>query len=109
MATLYKRKNTFWVSYWVQGKQFQKSLGTDNERVRATKHAEEHHVLHHLLVQLHLRFPWPLRVHLLDDCLKCLIHLFVEGRVHHSPRVVLRGGLSILTYGLLLHRREHLG
>jgi len=37
MATLYKRKNTFWVSYWVQGKQFQKSLGTDNERVARDK------------------------------------------------------------------------
>ena len=37
MATLYKRKNRFWVSYWIQGKQFQKSLGTDNERVARQK------------------------------------------------------------------------
>ena len=37
MATLYKRKNRFWVSYWIQGKQFQKSLGTDNERVAQQK------------------------------------------------------------------------
>lgn len=37
MATLYRRKNKFWVSYWVGGKQFQKSLGTDNERVARDK------------------------------------------------------------------------
>ena len=37
MATMYKRKNRFWVSYWIQGKQFQKSLGTDSERVAQQK------------------------------------------------------------------------
>ncbi len=37
MASLYKRGNYFWVSYWVNNQQFQKSLRTKHERVAREK------------------------------------------------------------------------
>lgn len=37
MASIYKRGNFYWVSYWVNGQQFQKSLRTKQERVARDK------------------------------------------------------------------------
>ena len=37
MASLYMRGRFFWVAYWVNGKQRQKSLGTKNETVARNK------------------------------------------------------------------------
>ena len=37
MASVYKRGNKYWVSYYINNKQIKKSLGTDNERVARSK------------------------------------------------------------------------
>ena len=37
MACLYKRRKQFWISYYVDGKQVQKSLRTSSERVALAK------------------------------------------------------------------------
>ncbi len=37
MACLYKRGNCFWASYYLDGKQKKKSLGTTNRRVAKSK------------------------------------------------------------------------
>ena len=37
MASIYKRGNKYWVSYYINNKQIKKSLGTDNERVARSK------------------------------------------------------------------------
>lgn len=43
MACLYKRGGHYWISYYVNGKQVQRSLNTDNERVaRAKKQQAEY-------------------------------------------------------------------
>jgi hypothetical protein len=37
MASMYKRGRFYWVSYWVNNRQYQKSLRTKNERVARDK------------------------------------------------------------------------
>jgi len=37
MACLYKRRKNYWISYYVGGRQIQKSLGTSNQRVALAK------------------------------------------------------------------------
>jgi len=37
VASLYKRRKKFWISYYLDGKLVQKSLKTDNERVARAK------------------------------------------------------------------------
>ena len=37
MASVYKRGNNFWVSYYVNNRQIKRSLGTSNERVARSK------------------------------------------------------------------------
>ena len=37
MACLYKRKKTYWISYYLEGRLVQKSLRTNNERVAIAK------------------------------------------------------------------------
>ena len=37
MACLYKRRKQYWISYYLNGRQFKKSLHTDNERVARDK------------------------------------------------------------------------
>jgi len=37
MACLYKRRKQYWISYYIEGKQIQKSLHTSNERVALAK------------------------------------------------------------------------
>ena len=37
MASIYKRGNNFWISYYINNEQVKKSLGTSNERVARSK------------------------------------------------------------------------
>ena len=37
MASIYRRGNRFWVSYYVNNKQIKRSLGTSNERVARSR------------------------------------------------------------------------
>jgi len=37
MACLYKRRKQYWISYYIEGKQIQKTLHTSNERVALAK------------------------------------------------------------------------
>jgi hypothetical protein len=37
MAHLYKRRNKYWICYYVKGEKIQESLHTDNERIAREK------------------------------------------------------------------------
>ena len=58
MASVYKRGNNFWISYYVNNKQIKKSLGTSNERVARSKHKKLEYDL--ALGDLHIATKLPL-------------------------------------------------
>jgi len=57
MASLYKRKNQFWVSYYIGESQVKKSLRTTNERVARDKFKKLEYEL--ALGELHLASKLP--------------------------------------------------
>lgn len=70
MACLYKRRNQYWVSYYLNDKQFQKSLKTDNYKVAVSKKKKLEYELS--IGDLHLASEIPLAV-LLEVFCKHLI------------------------------------
>ncbi|MHC4538774.1 MAG: tyrosine-type recombinase/integrase [Planctomycetota bacterium] len=66
MASIYKRGNNFWVSYYVNNKQIKKSLGTSNERIARSKLKKLEYEL--ALGDLHVATKLPLPVILEAFC-----------------------------------------
>ena len=66
MACLYKRKQTYWISYYLEGKLVQKSLRTNNERVAVSKKRRIEYEL--ALGDLHAASKLPLPAILQEFC-----------------------------------------
>ncbi|MFC1762190.1 hypothetical protein ACFL6U_08920 [Planctomycetota bacterium] len=66
MASIYRRGNKFWVSYYVDSKQIKESLGTSNERVARSKLKKLEYEL--ALGELHVASKLPLSVILEAFC-----------------------------------------
>lgn len=66
MASLFKRRNQFWVCYYINGKRIQQSLKTDNERIARDKIKKIEYEL--ALGDLHQASKIPLAVFLEDFC-----------------------------------------
>ena len=66
MACLYKRRNQYWVSYYLNGKQLQKSLKTDNYKVAVSKKKKLEYELS--IGDLHLASKIPLAIILETFC-----------------------------------------
>ena len=77
MACLYKRKQTYWISYYVEGKLVQKSLRTSNEKIAVSKQRQIEYEL--ALGDLHAASKLPLPAILQAFCQ----HL-VATRTHKS-------------------------
>jgi hypothetical protein len=66
MAHLYKRRNQYWICYYVNGKKIQESLSTDNDRVARDKKKKIEYELG--IGDLHLASKLPLPVTLETFC-----------------------------------------
>lgn len=66
MAHLYKRRNKYWICYYVKGEKIQKSLHTDNERIARDKKRKIEYDLS--IGNLHIASQLPLPLILEDFC-----------------------------------------
>lgn len=66
MAHLYKRRNKYWICYYVRGEKIQKSLQTDNDRIAREKKRKIEYDLS--IGNLHIASQLPLALMLEDFC-----------------------------------------
>jgi len=94
MACLYKRRNQFWISYYVGGRQVQESLHTDKERIAQAKKRRVEYELE--IGDLHVPSKLPLPKVLAAFCrhleVTCAPGLMQEG--HEPTPGLLRPGLQ---------------
>ena len=83
MASMYRRRKQYWISYYVNGEQIKKSLRTSNERVALAKKRRIEYELS--LGDLHAASQLPLAPvletfckHLEPTCAHCVCHSIVS-------------------------------